>query len=149
MVSCKLSSRYLLGLYALKDIHVIYTYVFCDSLWPVLLCDVSSICVNMYTWFLGFYVFEWTFLSKVSGSVQFTMEWSSDPHLEHIFCFQPLRSVCLLLDLREFNGALLLTLYFICHLNNFSVGCEPPHRLHLEREKFPLSVFITEFYKFK
>ena len=64
------------------------------------------------------------------------MKWSSDPHLKHVFGFWTLRSLCLLLELRELKEILLLNLSFIFYLKNFTVGFEPPQWLHLDLEKF-------------
>ena len=62
--------------------------------------------------------------SEVSGSGQFAMKWSYDPRLKHIFGFQLIYLVCLLLELHELNGDLLLPLSFLCYLNSFSFGCD-------------------------
>ena len=53
--------------------------------------------VDMYAQVLGFQLFQWTLLSEVSGFGKFVMKLSSDPYLKHIFGFQLLRSLHLLL----------------------------------------------------
>ena len=149
LVSCELSPKYLLGISALEDISAIDVYIFCDSIWYVMFYDVLSIFVNLYALVLGFSVFQWTFLSKVYGFRKFAMKLSSDPHLKHVFCFWPLRSLQFLLDLCELKGGFLYPFYFLCCLKHFSVGCEPPQWLHLDWVKFSLSLFLTEFSKSK
>ena len=91
LISCKLYPNFLLGLSALVDINTTYTYIFCDSLSYVLFSDVLFIFVYLQTQVSVFSVFQWTFLSTVSGFGQFAMKWSSDPHLKHVFGFRPLR----------------------------------------------------------
>ena len=114
LVSCELSPKYIPVTSSLEDIHAIYVYILCDSLWSVLLSDVLSIFIDLYAQFLGFSVFQWNLFSKISGFRQFAIKWSSYPHLNHIFGFRPLRSVRLLLGWRELKDDLLLPLPFFC-----------------------------------
>ena len=136
-----------------RDFHIgRYTCHRCKYLlWLALICNVSGVLymfVDMYARVLEFYVFQWTFLSEVSGFGKFVMKWSSDPHLKHIFGFQPLRSLHLLLYFHELKGGFLQPFSFLCCLRNLSVRCEPPQRLHFDWEK-AFSLFLTEFYEFK
>ena len=149
LVSCKLSPKYLLVIYALEYMRAIDTYIFCDSIWYVLFSDALYIFVDLYSRVLGSSVFQVTFFSKVSGFGKIAMKWSSGPHLQHVFSFHPLRSVQLLLELCEFKGGLLLLLSFLCCLNHFLFGCEPPQRMHLDWAKFSFSLFLTVSSKFK
>ena len=64
LVSCKLSPKFLLGLYELEYIYAIDTYIVCYSLWYVLFSDVLYIFVDLYARVLGFSVFQWNFYSK-------------------------------------------------------------------------------------
>ena len=104
LVSCKMSPEYLLEISTLENICAIYVYIFCDSVWSVLFYDILSIVVNLYARVLGFSVFQWNFLFKVSGFGKFAIKWSSNPHLKHVFSFWPLHSLHLLLELCEFKG---------------------------------------------
>ena len=87
LVSFNLSLGYFLGISALENICVIEAYIFCDQLWYVLFSDILSIFVDLYAHFLGFSVFQWSLLPKVSGFRKFAMKWSSHPFLKHVFGF--------------------------------------------------------------
>ena len=141
LVSCELSQKSLLGMSILENIYAIDAYILCDSFLSVLLSNVLSIFVDMYERVLGFYVFQWTLFSELSGFLQFVMKWSSAPHLKYVFGFQPLRSVRLLLDLCELKDGFLLNFSFLCCLKNFQLGVI----LHSDctfNEKFFLSLHI-------
>ena len=119
-------------------------------LWLAFICNVFRRLIyffDLYAQVLGFSVFQWTFLSEVFGSGEFAVKWSSDLHLKHVSGFWPLRSFRLLLELRGLKGCLLYPFYFWCCLNHFSVGCEPPHWLHLDQENFSfiISYWIFQF----
>ena len=135
LVSCKMSPYFLLGISALVDTRTIDVYIFCDSLPSVLFCDVLFILFDLYARVLGFSVFQWKFLSRVSSFGQFSMKWSSDTHLKHVFGFQKLRSLRYLLELCVLKVGFLYPYLCICCLKTFSVGCEPPQWLHLDWEK--------------
>ena len=111
-----------IGLYTFVYIRAIDTYIFCDLISSVLFSDASYIFFDLYAQVLGFCMFKWTFLSEVSGFGKFAMKWSSNPHLNHIFGFRPLHSLCLLLEFRGLKGYFLYPFSFSCCLNHFSVG---------------------------
>ena len=119
LVSCDLSSQYLLGVSALEYICAIDGYTFCELLSYVVFSDVLSIFVNIYAWVIFFSIFQQTFLSEVSGFRKFTIKWSSDPHLKGIFAFWPLCSARLLLYLRELKGDFLWKSCFPFCLKHF------------------------------
>ena len=149
LVSCKLSPKSHPWISALKYIRAIYAYIFCDLLWSVLFTNVLSIFVDLYLQVLGFSMFHWTFLSEVFGFGKFAMKWSSDPHLKQVSGFRPLRSLRLLLELRELKSPFLYPFYFIYLLKRFTAGCEPQQWLHLDLEKTPLLLFAAVLYKLK
>ena len=62
--------------------------------------DVLSIFINLYAKVLGFSVFQWNLLFEVYGFGKF----APDPHLKHVFGFQPLRSLRLLLEFHGLKG---------------------------------------------
>ena len=107
LVSCKMSPKCVLGISALVYICAIDVYILCDSLLSVLFSNVLSIFVYLYACVLGFSIFQWTLLSEVSGFGKFSMKLSFNPHLKHLFCLQPLRSLFLLLELRGLKGGFL------------------------------------------
>ena len=108
LFSCKLSPKYLLGLYPLEEIFYIDAYIFCELFWSVILSEVLSIFADLYAQVLGFYVLQWNLFPKVSGFGKFTMKWPYNPNMKHLFGFKLLCSVHLLLELHEFMGDLLL-----------------------------------------
>ena len=122
MVSCKLSPKSILGFFVLKYICAIDAYIFCGSLWSILFYGVLYIFVNLYAWVLGFSVFQWDFFPKLSSFGQFVMKLSSDPHLKHVFGFQPLRSVRLLLELNKLKGYFIWPLCFSVSKRFFRLG---------------------------
>ena len=122
LVICELPSKYLLVISALEVICAIGAFIICDSFWYILLSDILSIYFDLYALFLGNSVFQWTFFSKVSGFRNFAMNWSSDTHLKHVFGFQPLCSICLLLQINGLKGDLLFYSSFHFCLNHFHLG---------------------------
>ena len=50
------------------------------------------------------------------------MKWSYNPHIKHIFGFRPLRSVRLLLELRDLNEYIFFLLSFLCRLRHFQLN---------------------------
>ena len=90
LVSCELSPKSLLGIYALGKIRSIDLYIFCDFLWSILFSKYLSIFVNLYARVLVFSMFQWNILSEVYGFGKIVMKWSSNPHLKHVFGFWPL-----------------------------------------------------------
>ena len=100
--------------------------------------------LSVHTHFMLFCV-PVNFLSKVSSFGKIVMKWSSDPYLKHIFGFRPLCPVCLLLELHELKGYFVLYLSFLCCLNHFSVGCEPPQWLRLDWESFYFLYLLLNF----
>ena len=48
LISCELSPKYILGLYALEDIRAIDVYIFCEFLSYALFSNVLSISIDMY-----------------------------------------------------------------------------------------------------
>ena len=90
LVSCELSPNYPLGISTLEDIYAIGAFIDCDLLWSVLFSSALSILVDLYAPFLGFSVFQWTFLSEVSGFGNFVIKWSSNPRMKHVFGFRPI-----------------------------------------------------------
>ena len=91
LVSCELSPKYLIGISTLEyicaidmNIHYhkfLYTYLRCFIYFRQSLCTIFRI----------FHV-PMNFLFHFSGFRLFAIQWSSDPHLKHIFGFRPLRS---------------------------------------------------------
>ena len=61
-VSCDLSKKYLLRIFALEGIISINACIFCDSLWYVLVSDVLSIFGDLYAQAIGFSIHQWPFL---------------------------------------------------------------------------------------
>ena len=102
-------TKSLIGLFVLEDIRAIDAYIFCDSLLYVLFPSVLSIFLDLYAQILGFSVFQWDFISKVSGFGKFAIKLSSDPHLKHVSGFRPLRSLHLLLELRELKEVAIIS----------------------------------------
>ena len=88
-------------------IRTIDAYIFCDSLSYVLFSGILYIFFDLYARVLGFSVFQWTFLSEVSGFRKFAMKWSYNPHMNHVFGFWPLDSLRLLLELSGLKGGFL------------------------------------------
>ena len=107
LVSCDLSPKYILRIYVLKYIHSIDAYILCGLLWYLLLSNVLSVFFDLYAQVLGFSVFQLIFLSEVSGFGKFARKLFSNPHLKHVFGFQPLCSLQLLLELHELKGGFL------------------------------------------
>ena len=58
LVSCELSSSFIIGLYTFEDIYVIDAYIFCESLFSVLFSGVLSILFDLYAQVLEFSVFQ-------------------------------------------------------------------------------------------
>ena len=58
----------------------------------------------MYAQVFGFSLFQWTFVSEVSGFKKIAMKWSSDPHMKDVFSFQQVGSLRLLLKLSVIKG---------------------------------------------
>ena len=85
LFSCELSPKFILGLSALLDIRAIDVYIFCDSISYALFPYVLYIFVDLYAQVLGFFMFQWTLLSKLSSSGNCVLKWSPDPHLKHVF----------------------------------------------------------------
>ena len=65
LVCLKLSPKYLLGISTLEDINTIDAYIFNEYLWYVLFSVILSIFFNLYVQVLGFYLLQWTVLSKL------------------------------------------------------------------------------------
>ena len=85
---------------------------------------------------------QWNFFSEVSGFGKFEIKWSSNPHMKHVFGFWLLRSVLLLLELRELKGDLLWPLPFLCCLIFFQLGVNLQNDCTLI-EKNSFYVFLT------
>ena len=117
LISCELSPKYILGLYALEDIRAIDVYIFCEFLSYALFSNVLSISIDMYARVSDSLVFWWNFLSEVSSSRKFAIKWSSGPHLKDAFGFRPLRLLRLLLEFCGLKGGFLETFSFLLCLN--------------------------------
>ena len=101
LVSCELSPKYFRGLSVLDDILAIDVCIFCDVLLSILLSNVLSSLNDLYAQVLGFSVFQGIFFTEVSCFRPFAMNWSSDPHLKHVFSFWLWHPVHLLLEICE------------------------------------------------
>ena len=140
LVSYELSPKYILGVSTLEDIRAIDAYIFWDLFCSKFLSYALYIYFYLYVQVFGLYVFQKTLFSIFPGPGKSVIQWSSDPHLKHLFGFILLCSVHLLLGLRELKYELnfLFPFPFLCCLKKISVGCDPPQWLHFELENCSL-----------
>ena len=142
LVSYDLSSKSLLGIYALEGICAIDEYIFCWLLLYVLISNAFIFfCWPIHTSF-RVYCVPVKYLIQDSSFGQLVMKWSSYPHLKHVFCFRQLFSLCFLLQLHGLKDGFSYLFSFICFLNRFSVGCDPPQWLRLDWEKILSHYFL-------
>ena len=151
LVSCEISPKSLLEISTLEYIRAIDAYIFCDPFHSIILFDSLYIFIDMHAQVLKFSAFQCTLIYDFSGFGKSAIQWSSDPHLKHVFGFRLLRSVRSFLKLRELcelknESNFLLTSQFLWYV--FSpVGCYYPKWLHIEWSRFALSIALTELSK--
>ena len=138
LVSFELPSKFILGLYLLEDIRAIDAYIFCDSLSSVLFSDVLSICFDLYARVLTFSVFQWTYLSEVSGFGKFAIKWSSKSTSEARIWFPTVTFITLIIIVAWIKGWFLIAFFFYYCLKHSSVRCEHIQWLHLDWAKIAL-----------
>ena len=136
-------TKSLLGISALEYRRAIDTCIFCNLFWYLLFSDVLYIFVNIYVQVLVFSMFQWTLVSKFSRLVRSAIKWSSDPHLNNAFGFQPFRPVCLFLEFCELKDDWIYygPYPFSIGYNLFQLGLIPHNDCTLIDKKF-LFVYI-------
>ena len=148
MVSCNLSPKSLLGIYALGYIRATAAIIFCDSLLSVLFLNVLSIFFNLYARVLVFFCFSELFFE----SIQFwiicyeMILWSTSE--AHIW-FLIITFITFIIRFAWIEGWFIIVLYLYLLLKWFFSWTWTPTVTEPWLRQISLSLFITEFSKFK